>query len=78
LASDFFCHVVMNRPIWISDSYAKFGVLLLKTEFKNFLEYDSGVHMGLIHGRNRGRKSRATVPLKSCQLRKTPGGKKNI
>jgi hypothetical protein len=49
--------------------------LLFETEFENLLEYDSGVHMGLIHGRNRGRKSRATVPLKSSQ-RKTPGGKK--
>jgi hypothetical protein len=59
----------------MSDAYPKFGVLLFKTEFENLLEYDSGVHMGLIHGRNRGQKSRATVPLKSSQ-RKTPGGKK--
>ncbi len=62
-------------PIWISDSYPKFGVLLFETEFENFLEYDLGVHMVLIHGRNRGWRSRATVPLKSSQ-RKTPGGKK--
>jgi hypothetical protein len=50
--------------------------LLFETEFENLLEYDSGVHMGLIHGRNRGQKSCATVPLKSSQKQKTPGGKK--
>jgi hypothetical protein len=50
--------------------------LLFETEFKNLLKNDSGVHMGLIHGKNRGRKSRATAPLKSSQYRKTPVGKK--
>ncbi len=30
----------------------------------------------MIHERNRGRKYRATVPLKSSQQQKTPGGKK--
>jgi hypothetical protein len=57
----------MKDPIWISDSYPKFGVLLFETKIESLLEYDSGVHMGLIHGRNRDRKYRATVPLKSSQ-----------
>ncbi len=35
-----------------------------KIETKNILEHESGAHMGLIHEKNRGQKSRATVPLK--------------
>ncbi len=52
-------------PTWIPDSYPKFGVLRIKTEFENLLEYDSGIHMGLIHKKKRNRKSLATVPLTS-------------
>jgi hypothetical protein len=36
-----------------------------------------GFHMGLILGKNRGAKSHAIVSLKSFQLQKTSGGKKN-
>ena len=36
-------------------------------EFENLLEYESGIHMMLIHRGNRGRKSHATVPFKSSQ-----------
>jgi hypothetical protein len=32
-------------------------------EIKNILGLESGAHMGLIHEKNRGEKSRATVPL---------------
>jgi hypothetical protein len=32
-------------------------------EIKNILEHESGAHMGLIHEKTRGQKSRATVPL---------------
>jgi hypothetical protein len=35
-----------------------------ETEFENILECESGAHMGSIHEKNRGKKSRATVPLK--------------
>ncbi len=32
-------------------------------EITNILGHESGAHMGLIHKKNRGEKSRATVPL---------------
>jgi hypothetical protein len=35
-----------------------------ETEFKNILGYEFGDYMGSIHGKTRGRKSRATVPLR--------------
>jgi hypothetical protein len=38
-----------------------------ETEFENNLRYDSGVHTGLINGKNRGQKSRDSVRLKSSQ-----------
>jgi hypothetical protein len=34
-----------------------------KMDIKNILGDESGAHMGLIHEKNRGQKSRATVPL---------------
>ncbi len=34
--------------------------------------------MGMVHEKYRGKKSCATVPLKSSELQKTPGGKKYI
>ncbi len=33
-------------PIWMPDSYPKFGVLRFEAELENLLVYDSGVHMG--------------------------------
>ncbi len=36
-------------PIWIPDSYPKFGVLQFETDFENLLEYYSGVHIRFIH-----------------------------
>jgi hypothetical protein len=49
--------------------------LRFETKFENLLEYDSG-SFGLIPEKKTGRKSRATVPLKSSQKQKTPGGKR--
>jgi hypothetical protein len=43
LACDFFSGI---DPIWIPDSYPKFGLLRFEAELENLLEYDSGVHMG--------------------------------
>jgi hypothetical protein len=48
------------------------------SEFENTLGYESGVYMGLIYEKNRGKKSCATVPLKSSQLQRTPGDQKTI
>jgi hypothetical protein len=36
-----------------------------KMDIKNILGHESGAHMGLIHEKNRGKKYRATVPLRS-------------
>jgi hypothetical protein len=33
-----------------------------ETEFENVLGYELGAHMGSIHEKTRGQKSRATVP----------------
>jgi hypothetical protein len=38
-------------------------------EIENILGLESGAHMGLIHEKNRGEKSRATVPLRKIELR---------
>ncbi len=35
----------------------------LEPEFENVLGYELGAHMGSIHEKTRGQKSRATVPL---------------
>jgi hypothetical protein len=37
-------------------------------ELENVLGYELGVHMGSIHEKTRGQKSRATVPLKVPKL----------
>jgi hypothetical protein len=37
-------------------------------DIKNILWHESGAHMGLIHEKNKGQKSRATVPLSNKKV----------
>ncbi len=66
----------MNRPLWIPDSFPKFGVLRFEAELENLLEYDSGVHMGWFMKKQRPKIS-CYCPFKILSITKRkPGGKK--
>ncbi len=62
-------------PIWIPDSYPKFGVLRFEAKWDNLLEYDSAVRMGWFTKKQRPKIS-CYCPFKIFSITKKPVGKK--